>query len=49
MADQFGAFGGGAGNVQIIDGKQYVMYSPEWYAARNASKVGAATTSGTAA
>lgn len=39
----------GAGNTQIINGHEYVLYSPEWYAARNADKIAQASTAGTAA
>jgi len=48
MADSYGSFGGGAANQQIIGGKYYTMYSPEWYDAMNANKVQNATTAGTA-
>lgn len=44
--------GGGkptGGGVQIIGGKQYNMYSPEWYAAMDAQKIRDARTAGTAA
>jgi len=48
MADQFGSFGGGAANKQIIGGKQYTLYSPEWYAARDANKIQQAGVAGQA-
>jgi hypothetical protein len=38
----------GDGNTQIINGGAYVMYSPEWYAARQAEAQRAAIAQGTA-
>jgi hypothetical protein len=48
MADMYGSYGGGAGNTQIIGGKRYTLYSPEWYAARDANKIQQATVAGQA-
>lgn len=44
-----GAGTGGALQTQVIGGKPYQMYSPEWYAARDANKVQQAGVAGTAA
>jgi hypothetical protein len=45
MADSYGAAGGGP--QQIINGNYYEMYSPAWYAAREAEKQRVATSAGT--
>lgn len=39
----------GMGNTQIINGKSYTMYTPEWYAARDAGQVHESTVAGQAA
>jgi hypothetical protein len=48
MSDNYAAGNIGGGPQQIIDGIQYQMYSPAWYAAMDAKKVKAGTTAGAA-
>lgn len=39
----------GTGNSQVINGQQYAMYSPEWYAARDSDQIGRGAVAGKAA